>query len=113
MKKVEWVKIKGVDFELMGTIKKSDVYFPSTHGANVNDIYERYKKPSYRKVGIWGSWVNWFNMNSQGPNDYLTIKSVTCNFFTIHGYITIVEGKERKHYELNITRYHYRVWEVL
>lgn len=113
MKKVEWIKIKGTDFELMGTIKKSDVYFPSTHGASVNDIYGSYKKPSYIKVGIWCGWVNWFNMNAQGPNDYLMITSASCHCFTIHGYITIVEGKERKHYELHITKCHYRAWEVI
>ena len=112
MKKKEFIKIKGIDFELMGRVAKTDCYFPSRHGASVNEIYDRYKNPSWIKFGVWASWVNWFNMNSQGPNDYLVINSATCQFFSIKGFITVVNGKERKKYELFISHAYNMAWEV-
>ena len=110
---MKYVTIKGINFELQKEkLTMKDVSM-DRFGVDENEIYQRYGKPSWRKVGIWNSWVSWFNMNAQGPNDYLTIRSATCHFFSISGLITVVENCERKKYRLHITYAHNIAWEIV
>ena len=110
---MKYVTIKGIDFELKKDRLNMKEVATDKFGADFNEIYHRYGKPSWRKVFIWNSWVSWFNMNAQGCNDYLSILSTTCQFFSIVGLITIVENGKRKKYRLYITHRHYRAWEVI
>ena len=71
------------------------------------DIFDAYGRPSRTKIGIWEDWENWFIEN----NGYCTIVSRNCNFFSIAGYVTDKDTKER--YYCYITASHNKAWKVV
>lgn len=70
-------------------------------------IYEAYGRPSGTKIGIWYSWQEWFVRNG----GYCKIVSRNSNFFSIAGYVTDKETKER--YYCYITASHNKAWKVV
>lgn len=72
-----------------------------------DDIYDAYGKPSRTKVSIWNEWYYWFTHNG----GYCRIVSRNCNFFSIAGYVTDQETKER--YYCYITASHNKAWKVV
>ena len=71
------------------------------------DIFDAYSRPSETKKQIWESWESWFNQN----DGYCKIVSRNCNFFSIAGYVTDKETKER--YYCYITASHNKAWKVV
>jgi hypothetical protein len=69
-------------------------------------IYEAYGRPSETKKAIWYEWRKWFNDNGGD----CVIVSRNCNFFSIEGYVTDQETKER--YYCYITASHNKAWKV-
>ena len=101
------ININGEVFELL----KSDVnvcnYFVS--GADYNEIYEAYVRPSISKVSIWAEWCKWcFDNIHKGNPCTISICSKNCSLFSISGMVA-VDGHV---YRLYITKSHNRAYIV-
>lgn len=72
-----------------------------------DNIYEAYDNPSETKRAIWNDWKNWFTFYG----GYCRIVSRNCNFFSIAGYVTDEDTKER--YYCYITKAHNKAWKVV
>lgn len=77
----EVVKIGGVEFTIIG--EQSWV----TKYASQKDLFDCYTRPSARKIGIWKSWVQWFD--KYVDYEQIGVRSYNANFFTIDaiGYV--------------------------
>lgn len=51
----------------------------------IETIYDSYKRPSKNKINIWKSWLNWFNELKENEDDFISICSHNCAYFSIHG----------------------------
>ena len=102
MKKWENFKINGERFE----VNTVDVEIENTL-RGYGDIFDAYGRPSQIKISIWEDWENWFIEN----NGYCTIVSRNCMFFSIAGYVTDKESKER--YYCYITASHNKAWKAV
>ena len=72
-----------------------------------HDIYEAYDNPSEIKKAIWYDWKAWFTSNG----GYCQIVSHNCMQFSIAGYVTDEDTKER--YYCYITKAHNKAWKVV
>lgn len=98
-RKNEYVTINGATFELCGV----SPYRIRMTGKPVT-IYDAYQRPSYRKVGIYRSWMDW----ASECGARLSVSSHTCNFFTLSGEVTY----NGVHYALSITYAHNRAYVI-
>ena len=79
-------------------------------GADYNEIYEVYGKPSQAKVEVWHEWVKWFNKTSSDFDDWIQITGHNTFNFTICGVVTPYLGS---HYMFRITRDNSLIEEVV
>ena len=100
---------KWTNFEINGErfeVNTVDVEVENNlHG--YDDIFDAYGNPSSIKRCIWNEWWTWFHQN----DGYCKIVSRNCNFFSIAGYVTDKETKER--YYCYITAAHNKAWKVI
>ena len=102
MRKHETIKIGNEYFELCG---ETNTRGSARYGANSNEIFSVYGRPSSAKVSIWHDWCKW----ADEVNANLDIASHTAHFFTINGNVE-VDGEV---YQLYITAMHNRAWKVV
>lgn len=79
-------------------------------GADPDEIYEVYGRPSSYKVKAWKAWVEWFNKTSSRGDDWMQITGHNTFNFTICGVITPYLGA---HYMFRITRDYSLIEEVV
>ena len=102
------VVINGVIFELYADGRIDDT--SCLYGANYDEIYNAYDKPSYIKVNSWKSWCDWaYECNQNGIDAGLKISSHCCHMYSIYGEVRDTDGTK---YELWITRDHNRAFRT-
>ena len=78
-----------------------------TYISGYDEIWDAYGRPSQTKINIWNGWYFWFTRN----DGYCKIVSRNSNFFSIAGYVTDKETKDR--YYCYITPMHNKAWKVV
>ena len=104
--KKEYIKINGVTFENLGAIDETVVYACEFCRS---DIYDVYKNPSWRKVGIWEQWCKWAEEIYDSSMDsfaWIEISSHNSQFFSIVGQVR----ENGQTYRVLITPAHNRAW---
>ena len=82
--------------------QEREIFKPFYHyGADLDEIYEVYGRPSPAKTNAWKEWVEWFNKTSSSGQDWMQITSHNTFNFTICGVVTPYFGA---HYLFRITR---------
>lgn len=79
-------------------------------GADPDEIYEVYKRPSPAKVQVWTEYINWFNKTSSNPKDWMQITAHNAFNFTICGIVTPYLGS---HYMFRATKDNALIEEVV
>lgn len=104
--KEKYVTINGATFELYDDGRIDDT--SCLYGANYDEIYNAYGKPSIYKVNSWHSWCDWaYECNKSGIDAGLKISSHCCHMYSIYGEVRDLDGTK---YELWITRDHNRAF---
>lgn len=80
------VRIGGVEFTVIGEQSYTTKY------ASQKDLFDCYTRPSVRKIGIWKSWVQWFD--KYVDYEQIGVRSYNLHFFTIDaiGYVPQLNG---------------------
>lgn len=102
------VVINGVSFELYDDGRIDDT--SCIYGANYDEIYSVYERPSYIKVNSWKSWCDWvYECNQNGIDAGMNISSHNHMMYSIYGEVRMEDGTK---YELWITRDHNRAFKT-
>lgn len=99
MARTKLLDINGATFELCGNA----IYHTRMVGTPVT-IWDAYQRPSYRKVGIYRSWMDW----ARECGAVLSVRGHNCNFFSLEGEVSF----QGKRYALDITYAHNRAYVI-
>lgn len=102
------VVINSVAFELYddGRLDTCTIY----SGAEYNDIFNAYRKPSIYKVNSWYAWCDWvYECMKLGMEATLEISSHSSSMYSIRGAVRDTDGTK---YELMITKGHNRAFRT-
>ena len=106
--KEKFVAINGVIFELYDDGRLDNT--SCLYGANYDEIYYAYGRPSSTKVESWESWCDWaYECNQKGIYAGLRIGSHCFSMYSIYGEVRTEDGTK---YELWITRDHNRAFRT-
>ena len=98
--------INFVEFEVQKPVSL-EKFLVHNHRERV-DLFDCYERPSHAKMDIYSDWLEWC-LNTEGMS-FPTITSYNTSQFTIGA--TYTDPETLKHYIIEITKKHNRVYPV-